>query len=219
MPNGGSFIFLGMTMHYHKRTLNILEKVASDFEADSSAELVFALARRSDAYADVPYKIGALCALVVLLLVVYLPIQFNASWFWLDTVVAFAFGWLVGKAFPRLTRLLVSHRRRNARVHEAAEAVFVNRGVSLTRERTGVLVYISWLEQMVILLWDVGIEKRVPRTVLQAAKKEFEWLPLFQSFPAAFEPALQPLKKLFDEKLPRPPDDVNEISNRPVVIR
>lgn len=208
-----------MLMRYHKPMLDTLERVATDFEADSSAELVFAVARRSDAYADVPYKIGALCALAVLLLVVYLPIQFNASWFWVDTVVAFAFGWLVGKAFPRLTRVLVSRRRRKARVREAAEAVFVNRGVSLTRERTGVLVYISWLEQTVMLLWDVGIEKRVPRTVLQAAKNEFERLPLFQNFPAAFEPALQPLKKLFDEKLPRPPDDVNEISNRPVVIR
>jgi putative membrane protein len=219
MSGNGSFNPWGMAMRFNRKTLNRLEKVASDFEADSSAELVFALARRSDGYPDVPYKVGTICALVALLLVVYLPFQFSAHWFWLDTVVAFGVGFLVGKAFPGLTRALTSGLRRNARVREAAEAVFVNRGVSLTRERTGVLVYISWLERTVILLWDVGIEKRVPRTVLQAAKKELERLNLFQNFPEAFEPALQPLKKLFDEKLPRPANDLNEISNRPVVIR
>jgi uncharacterized membrane protein len=206
-------------MRYRKHTLDTLEKLATDFEALSSAELVVALARRSDKYADVPYKIGAIVALVTLLLVVYLPIQFSVEWFWLDTLLGFVIGWVIGRSFPRLTRLFTSRRRRAARVREAAEAVFVNRGVTLARERTGVLVYVSWIEQTVELLWDVGIEKKVPRTVLKAFRKDFERVALFQNFPNAFEPALQPLKKILDEKLPRPPDDANEIHNRPVVIR
>lgn len=199
--------------------LNTLEKLAADFEAGSSAELVVALARRSDTYADVPYKIGTLCALVVLLLVVYLPMQFSTYWFWLDAVAAFAIGWLAGKAFPSLTRALTSRRRRSARVQQAAEAVFTNRGVSLTRERTGVLVYISWLEQTVTLLWDVGIEQRIPRTVLQAAKKDIERAPIVENFPSSLAQALEPLKKLLNDNLPRTADDVNEIPNRPVVIK
>lgn len=206
-------------MHYRKQTLDTLETVAGNFEADSSAELVFALARRSGKYADVPYKIGVLFALIVLLAIVYLPFQFNSEWFWSDTVLGFVLGWVLGRIFPRLTRLLTSRRRRNARVREAAEAVFVNRGVTLTRERTGILVYVSWLEQVVMLLWDVGIEKKVARTVLQAVKKDFERYPFFNNFPAGFETALEPLKKILDEKLPRPADDTNEIPNRPVVIK
>lgn len=205
-------------MWYRKQMLDTLEKLAADFEAGSSAEIVFAVARRSDTYTDVPYKTGAICALMVLLLIVYLPIQFSSTWFWLDTVVAFACGWLIGKAFPGLARVLTSSSRRNARVREAAEAAFTNRGVSLTRERTGVLVYISWLEQTVTLLWDVGIEQRIPRTVLQAAAKEIERAFLVKNFPGSFARALGPLKKLLDEKLPRNASDVNEIPNHPVVI-
>jgi putative membrane protein len=46
-------------------------------------------------------------------------------------------------------------------VHRAARATFVERGVHGTRERSGLLVYVSWLEQQVALVPDLGLARAV----------------------------------------------------------
>ena len=43
-----------------------------------------------------------------------------------------------------------------AHVARAARATFVERGVHDTRDRSGLLVYISWLEQQIALVADSG---------------------------------------------------------------
>ncbi len=204
---------------YGEQVLDRLERFVSDVEAGTSAELVLVLAHQAERYPDVPFKVGSLAGLAALVALVFLPLDFMAELLLLDFALAFCLGFAAGRFSPRLTRLLTTARRRAAGVGRAARSSFVERGVSLTRERTGVLVFISWLERRVELLVDIGVEKRIPLDELNAARRRFETADLFADFPDRLPGAFAPINELLERYLPCGDDNPDEIPNRPVVIR
>ncbi|MBN2497427.1 MAG: hypothetical protein JXR96_22740 [Deltaproteobacteria bacterium] len=201
---------------YDELVLDRLEKLVEAVEEKSTAELVVVLAHRADPYRDVPYRAGCLLMLVVLLAMVYAPVDFSAQFLALDLLGAFLLGWLAGRSGWAVRLLTLAGRRRRA-VAAAARCAFTERGVSLTRERTGLLLFISWLERRVELLWDVGIENEVPLPEWNAALKALRSAPVFESFPDSLVPAIEPLRALLDAHLPCGEDNPDEIPNRPVV--
>ncbi len=203
---------------YEERVLDSLEKMVEEFEAGTSAELVVVLAHRSEPYTDVPYKAGGILALLAVVMFIYLPIDFPADLLLVDTLLAFALGFAAGRFSPGLTRLLTGRKRRAAGVQRAARATFVERGVSLTRERSGLLLYISWLERGLRLIPDVGVERRLPRPTWNAATRRLLTSPLEKGFPESLVEAMRPLASAFAEHMPPGPENPDEISNRPVVI-
>jgi uncharacterized membrane protein len=81
----------------------------------------------------------------------------------------FIVGLLAGgivELLPDLKRVLTPPAQRSIHVHRAARATFVERGVHATRERIGLLVYISWLEQQVALVPDLGLARVLPADAL-----------------------------------------------------
>jgi putative membrane protein len=65
--------------------------------------------------------------------------------------------WLV----PALRRLLAGPARMAERVHRRAEAAFLEEGVFDTRDRTGILLFVSLFEHRIEVLGDAGINKVV----------------------------------------------------------
>jgi putative membrane protein len=203
---------------YGQALLDRLEKLIGEAEEKTSAELVVVLASRSEAYPDVPYKAGALLALLTLVLLIFLPVSFRAEWLVVDTVAAFGLGFLAGRASSILARLLSCRRRREAGVQRAAQAVFTARGVSLTRERSGVLLYLSWLEKQVVVLGDIGLDRRIPLDQWERARGQFAAAFGFADPAADFEKGLAALAPVLQKYLPPEKGNPNEIPNRPVVI-
>jgi len=66
------------------------------------------------------------------------------------------------KHLPPLKRVFISNRELEAEVRAAAEIQFHRKGVSRTREETGVLIYISVFERKVWVLGDRGINATIP---------------------------------------------------------
>lgn len=69
-------------------------------------------------------------------------------------------GWFLG-SIPGVVRLFAGSRRMEENVELAAHAAFLRQGLTETRERTGVLIYISLLERRVEILGDKGIHEKV----------------------------------------------------------
>lgn len=203
---------------YGEAVLDQLESFVEQVESGTSAEVVMVLAHRSERYLDVPFKVGCLAALATLAVLVYVPLDFMAELMLIDVMLAFALGYALGRFSPWLPRILTTRKRRQASVTRAARAVFNERGVSLTRERTGILVYISWLERRVEVLVDIGVERCVPQDRLNAALRQFLTSEPLLNFPMGLTAAFSPVRAVFDEFMPRPEDDTDEIPNRPVVL-
>jgi putative membrane protein len=107
--------------------------------------------------------------------------------------------------------VLTPRAQRSMHVHRAARATFVDRTVHATRERTGLLVYISWLEQQVALVPDLGLARMLAPEVL--AKLEQALTAEMGGGGAAVAAALERCATELREAVPVGENDTNELSN------
>jgi putative membrane protein len=65
------------------------------------------------------------------------------------------------RSVPGLKRLFISAADMNEEVAEAALTAFFRRGLQATRDRTGILVFVSVFERRAVVLADEGINAKV----------------------------------------------------------
>ena len=138
-----------------------------DAERRTNGQIVCVLAHASSEYVHVPI----LWASALALLAPWPLINFT-EWsvqriFLLQIVTfivaAFAFSWMP------LRLALVPHVVRRERAHRAALEQFVVRGISRTKNRTGVLIFVSLAEHYARIIADEGIAQKVQSSEWQAA--------------------------------------------------
>jgi putative membrane protein len=128
-------------------------------EAATSVQVVVALRPRVDDYRAADYLAGLVLALAVLAALLYLPMPFSLSSVPLDTLVGFVIGAAACARLPPLRRVLTPRRLLAESTHRAACAAFLDHGLSKTRSRLAILVFVGMFERCVEVLPDVGIEE------------------------------------------------------------
>ena len=180
-------------------------------EAASAAEVVVALRQQSSGHLLANLVVGGVGAFAALAYMLYSAHQFSLPAILIDPfVLGAALGWLVELVPPLKRRLVPAGRRRHA-VERGAKAAFFDRGVANTRGRTGVLVYLSWLEQDAVVLADSG----VPAAWRDGARKELE-AQLTAAMPhggARVAEVLRGAVATLGAQAPRASDDINELPN------
>jgi putative membrane protein len=179
-------------------------------EAQTSAELVIALRRKSGDYRVASYHFGFLLLAVILVQRLASAEVFTLSVMAADGLGAFLVGVVACRYIGGLTRLLVGGKELRANVETAARAAFYDLGISRTRDRTGILVFVSTFERHVAVLPDVGVDVAAlepgfgsARTQMQAAVRGASPEELFDR--------LETLGPLLAASLPRADDDENEL--------
>jgi len=141
-------------------------------EAPSDAEIVPYVTVRSDDYPAVRWRGGVLGALITVALAALLreaSLPFLAPYLGDGIVLAAALflgllGAFTAGALPPLTRILTTSRERNRMVFRRALQAFVEEHVFATRNRTGILLFVSLLEHRIEVLADEGIDRKVDET-------------------------------------------------------
>jgi putative membrane protein len=154
-------------MHFTEQDHQAVTAAIREAETKTSGQIVCVLAHSSSAYAHIP----VLWASALALFTPWPLIDFT-QWsvqriFLLQLVVfilaALAFSWMP------LRLLLVPRALQRARAHRAALEQFVVRGISRTRHRTGVLIFVSLAEHYARIVADEGIAAKVQTAEWQAA--------------------------------------------------
>jgi len=178
-------------------------------ENASAVEVVVAVRRRSAAYRQINVAIGAAVAFAGLAATLFSSHVFGLASILVDPfVLGIAAGALV-ELVPHAKRVLTPRAARHAQVTRAARATFVERGVHATTGRSGILVYISWLERDIALVADLGLARALPVGVLAAAEAK-----LTAAMPkggAEVARALEALAPVMARAMPHRDDDVNEL--------
>ncbi len=199
---------------FEEATKALVVDAVRDVESKTSAEIVVSLRAQSETYRDVDIAAGAVAAIVAMFALMFVPVELDEYLFPVEALLLFALvSALVGKV-PALKRRLVSVKRRTARVLEAARAHFVEAGVDRTRDRSGILVFVSLLEREVTLVPDRGIDPAAvgaPWDSVLVALRES----LVASDPNAFARALKSLGDPLGAIYPRKEDDTNELPDAP----
>ena len=139
-------------------------------EKTTSGEIVPYVVAESDPYPESVWRGGALLGAAVLgvtallhdtlvLLSVVTVTQTVLAGF-----VGFAAGALLVRWLPALKRLLADHDTMERRVAERAAVAFVEEEVFATRDRSGIMIFVSLLEHKVLVMGDAGINARVEQS-------------------------------------------------------
>ena len=195
---------------FSDKTHHAVTATVAAMELHTAAEIVVAVRQKSGEYRQADYAFGALCAFVALLIMLFSPRVFSVRAMPIDMLLMFGLGaWVCSKTFT-LRRLLTGRAFRKRQVATAARATFFDQGISRTRDRTGILVYVSILEREVALLADTGVAT-LPGWTSQMEEA------VARADSDAFLVALRALAEPLSQLLPRSADDVDELSNALIV--
>ena len=153
-------------------------------EKNTSGEIVPFVAAQSDSYPEAWLRSGTLAAFLLLFIFgvvnigsdTWLPVSIGEIV--LFALLAFAAAGLAATYLPMVKRMFIPAAMMQQRVDERASMAFLEEEVFATRERTGILIFISLFEHRVRILGDSGINEKVEQaqwddivaTIVQAMK-------------------------------------------------
>lgn len=178
-------------------------------ESTSSVEVVIAVRRASAGYLHANLIVGVVVAFAALAAMLFSDAAFSLIAILVDPFVVGAIAGGLVELVPQLKRWLTPAGVRSRHVHHAARAAFVDRGVHNTIDRSGLLVYISWLEQQVALVGDSGLDRAFTTEALREAEAV-----LTAAMPRGGIAVAQVLGKLGERLtavMPRREGDLNEL--------
>ncbi|MCW5809032.1 MAG: hypothetical protein KIT31_42155 [Deltaproteobacteria bacterium] len=178
-------------------------------EGTSSMEVVVAVRRASSRYLHANVLVGALAAFAGLATMLYSDREFGLLAILVDPFIVGLLAGALVELLPAVKRVLTPPATRRFHVERAARAAFVERGVHNTRDRSGVLLYISWTEQLATLVPDSGILHEIAAPALAA-----DALAISAAVPgggAAVARTLEERLLVHAPAMPRRPDDINEL--------
>ncbi|MEZ5616876.1 MAG: TPM domain-containing protein [Rhodocyclaceae bacterium] len=142
-----------------------IEARAARLEARTGIEIVTAVVGKCDAYPEIPWKAFALCS----------GLAYMAAMLWHPDAVLGGLTFLLGGAaaalatvfLPPFARLFLDAARREAEVRQYAAAFFLERDLSRTQRRSGILMLVGVFERSVVILPDAGVRTRLGAADLQ----------------------------------------------------
>ncbi|MGE5236062.1 MAG: TPM domain-containing protein [Acidobacteriota bacterium] len=139
-----------------------IEKAVKSAELTTSGEIVPYAVNQSDHYHEAMWKastLGALAGALGAAFVHEVASVWGYGWLWLalPTALGAAVGYVLATLIVPLRRWLVPVEERERMVQLRAAAAFLEQEVFKTRDRTGILVFVSIFERRVVILADAGI--------------------------------------------------------------
>lgn len=146
-----------------------VEEAIGRAERRTSAEIVAWVTPASCDYPEAPLR-GALLGMIASLSLLALRWLVSAEWSAVGAAQALlpplagaAIGYAAGRWIAPLRRWLAGGARLEAAVRDAAESAFLEAEVFATRERSGLLIYLSLFEHRCLVLPDLGVREKVER--------------------------------------------------------
>jgi putative membrane protein len=198
---------------------NILDKLISEAEEKTNAQIVLATIRRCDNYTEVPWKafsIGSSLACLVIFLIDLLIFRWITSTALLFSIAAIL---ITGAVFslltvflPRITGLFISGSRMENETFQYAESLFLTRELYATDGRRGILLLVSQFEKQVVILPDKGARSYLDEETLKRIISKMIPYLRKNKISNALETGLNEIVKALCHPLPEG-KAINELSN------
>lgn len=214
---------MGKKLLFSETELKSIENTIIECEKDVSGEIRVAFEYSSNSYTGAMLTAGMVFMLISTLLFLFIEdvlfpntfiSYFQDHYLVLTQFISFSLGALITLFSARLKRLFTSKSYMRKSAYEKAETIFLEKEIFATRQRSGILIFMSILEHQIIILPDVGLKAKV---------KPKEWEKIantiaksFQKHQAAdgIQQAVRDCRALLLKYgFEASPDDLNELSN------
>lgn len=196
-----------------------IEAAVTEAEKHTAAELVTVISRGCGDYLHLPTLLAATATLLLsgIALLLPLPAHITVAEFYIGQVIGFIVLYLLLAWRPLRHRLVpraIQHRSASLRAHQ----LFLDLGLAGTRERTGVMFFVSADEHYVEILTDRGVREVVPDAAWAEIVARFGEAVRQRRIADGFVEAITACTKVLAERLPPRPGDRNELPNRLVEL-
>lgn len=203
--------------------LESIKQAVSKAEKRTSGEIVPYFVDRSDRYDITVWRGASLMAMVTIGAAAIFSVVYQGwglAWLYTGqgvailTIVSGFIGALLGAYVPPLKRMLAGRDLVERMVHHRATRAFVEEEVFNTRDRTGILLFVSMLEHRIEVLGDEGINRRVtPEDWIGVVGKIREGIKTKKVANGLIE-AIELCGQLLERRgVEIQPDDTDELSN------
>ncbi len=181
-------------------------------ELKTSGEIVPVLLSKSDFYPAAHFRLAIMVSILTSLVSYYCYDFLDPIFLIWIQVPGLILGYLLAY-IPVLKRLFSTKREMQEEVYQRAVEIFHNHHVSMTKDRVGIMIFISVLERRVEVLADYTIDQKLGTAYWEALiKKLTEKIKeghTVDGLVGAIEECGESLNELF----PIQSDDINEVSN------
>ncbi|PZN72739.1 MAG: hypothetical protein DM484_23980 [Candidatus Methylumidiphilus alinenensis] len=185
--------------------------IISQIESHSHAELVVIVKSRIQGYSEYPLAVGASLAFMTLTFFRFSP-EFYEDWvIYAGTVLGFVLGAVLSGGIPSILRLLIGRKRLEKSAEIMARACFQKGGIHHTRDKTGVLIFIAFWEQQIVILPDRGVESAIPLAEWEKIQQDFRGVFRATNPGTAFVAKLEAMQTVFSRYIPQVEGDINEL--------
>ncbi len=164
---------MSIQKRFNNQELDRIKAAVREAESKISGEIVPVFVEKSGIYTLATYRAALFGAMAVFMLIVifdrYVP---SVAIYDRDPLLTFVFvalGGLLGALMAHfinpVKRLMVSPYQLDQATKQRAENAFLEEEVFNTRQRTGIMIFISFFEHEVIVMADKGISKVVDQKV------------------------------------------------------
>lgn len=193
-----------------------IEHAVSAAEAKTSGEIVPMLVYRS----TVSSASSLLGALIFLLLALSAKHGLVLLTGWVGHDLAWTAGFLGAAAigyylarFPSVERLLIPKKDQQQETERRAMLAFYQLGLSQTRGRTGILLFVSFFEKQAVVLADEGIARHCKPEVFQDLVAELVRGAKERQLVDGFEKAIDRCQAILVPHFPATTDNPNELKD------
>jgi putative membrane protein len=140
----------------------LIKDAIKKVELNTSGEIVPVILKQSDFYPAAHFRLALIMG-IIFSIICYYTYDFEdpIALIWIQIP-----GMLLGYALayiPPLKRALTTTREVQEEVYQRSLEIFYENKVSMTRDRTGIMIFISLLEKKVEVLADCGINEKVDK--------------------------------------------------------
>ncbi len=191
---------------------NISDEV-SKYEQKTSGEIVPVLVQASDHYPASHYRAGILLGLLGQFGAYVFELNYSLPFLPLYCFVAFfVLGFFLAK-IGTVKRLMTFKSEMNEEVHQRATELFFQLDTHSTKDRNGVLIFLTQTERRIIIMGDKGIHEKVGQEFWD--KIIAEMIPLLKNKQTleALKLGIQKVGEALAQHYPRHADDKNQLKN------
>jgi len=215
-----------------KEDLRNLSEAVKKAEAKTTGEIATAIVKESDNYALYELSFGIAVGIIYfsMLLFFLTPIEniikgmfwdyksaYLVSFVGFSTLIIIILAYLFAN-ISFIDRLIIPEKIKKRIVYERALRHFAESGVYDTKDRTGILIFISILEQRVELIADKGINEKIEQNEWKEIVKEIirgikagDWV-------KSLSEAIEKCGDLLTKHFPRDEESKNELDNEIAVL-
>jgi putative membrane protein len=181
-------------------------------EQTTSGEFVPVILSSSDHYPAAHYRLAIILGGLIPLTYNYFMPADSLVTLW-ATLSGLLLGYLLA-FIPAIKRIFITKAERDEETYQRALQAYYELGVTNTKLRTGVLIFLSLLERKVFILADNGINSVVEKEYWQEQVKILTQSIRQQKFISGVEQVLANISSKLTQHFPIAADDKNELDDK-----